>query len=257
VKPASADGQNESTEKPWPSVLEIASSDEFQQSFAVAQLAVKLCEMEKVAPAALMLNPDEYLGKAWELIKKAREHVARSQTGAEYLAAHGGSDEAAETVVGRMLQNSRVPFEKLYNPKRNKGDSETVHGVIWKVFTTERGFDDLFWAYWTDIGEQWRQWMKGEKPRTPWMKRDAVTFWKLASNKEKYSGGFEQLWKERGQSMLDSWKRDGVPANDFLALAKFRREHDKRAANLKPKQKRKNRRTTVKSRVGARKHRTR
>jgi hypothetical protein len=36
MKPASTDGQNESAEKPWPSVLEIASSDEFQQSFAVA-----------------------------------------------------------------------------------------------------------------------------------------------------------------------------------------------------------------------------
>lgn len=168
-----------------------------------------------------------------------------------------GSDEAAENAVRRNLGASRVSFKKLCDPKRNKGDSETVHGVIWKVFTTERGFDDLFWAYWTDIGEQWRQWMKGEKPRTPWMKRDAVTFWKLAYNKEKYSGGFEQLWKERGQSMLDSWKRDGVRAKDFLALAKFRREHDKRAANLKSKQKRKNRRTTVKSRVRARKHRTR
>jgi len=64
-------------------------------------------------------------------------------------------------------------------------------------------------------------------------------------------------WKKRGESVLASWKRDCVAPNDFLALAKFRREHDKRAANLKPKQKRNNRRTTVKSRVGARKHRTR
>jgi len=87
------------------------------------------------------------------------------------------------------------------------------------VCRSERRFDDLFWAYWRDLGEQWTEWMKGEKPRTPWMKRDAVTFWKLAHNKEKYPGGFNQLWKERGQSMLASWKRDGVPRGHFLALA--------------------------------------
>ena len=44
MKAESADGQNESTDVPWPSVLQIASSDEFEQSFAVAQLAVKLWE---------------------------------------------------------------------------------------------------------------------------------------------------------------------------------------------------------------------
>jgi hypothetical protein len=47
VNSASADGGNESGEKSWPRVLQIASSEEFQQSFAVAQLAVKLCELQK------------------------------------------------------------------------------------------------------------------------------------------------------------------------------------------------------------------
>ena len=51
------------------------------------------------------------------------------------------------------------------------------------------------------------------------MKREAVTFAKAAHNKEKYPGGFKQLWKERGQSMLASWKKDGVPGVHFLALA--------------------------------------
>jgi hypothetical protein len=208
MKPASADGQNESAEKPWPSVLEIASSDEFQQSFAVAQLAVKLCEMEKVAPAALMLNPDEYLGKAWELIKKAREHVTRSQTGTEYLVGHGGSDEAAEKVIGRRLQESRVPFRKLCDEDRNQGDSEPIHGMEWKVYMSERGFDGLFRAYWTAICE-----IKDEVER-----------------------------KEYGQSMLASWKRDGVPPGDFRALAQFRQKRDNRAVNLKKKAKRKRRR---------------
>ena len=44
--PASADNQNESTEKPWPRLPKIAKL-EFQQSFAVAQLAVKLCTLKK------------------------------------------------------------------------------------------------------------------------------------------------------------------------------------------------------------------
>jgi hypothetical protein len=248
MKNAGTDNQNGSTETHWPSVLKMAG-EEFQQSFAVAQLAVKLCEIEKVAVAALMLNPDQYLEKAWKLIQCAREHVLRAQSDAEYLAAHGGSPEAAETVVSRILQNPRVSFEELCDSKRNKGDTEVIYGVEWKVYCSERGFDNLFWAYWNDYGEQWTEWWKGEKPRAPWMKRDAVTFSKLAHNKGKYPGGFKQLWKERGQSVLASWKKDGVPANTFLALVRFRREGDKRAANLKTKSKRKHKRLMAKART--------
>jgi hypothetical protein len=47
MEPASGDDQNESTETPWPRVLQIASSDEFEQGLAVAQLAVKLWELKK------------------------------------------------------------------------------------------------------------------------------------------------------------------------------------------------------------------
>jgi hypothetical protein len=81
------------------------------------------------------------------------------------------------------------------------------------------------------------------------MKKEAVTFWKLAHNKEKYPGGFKQLWKERGQSVLVSWKRDGVPPAHFLALADFRRERENRAANLRKKPKRKRRRRMAKPRA--------
>jgi hypothetical protein len=257
MKPTLADGQNESAGTPWPSVPKI-DHDEFQQSNAVAQLAVRLCELKKVTSKIPLekenLDPEKFLEEAWELIEKAREHVLRQQTGAEYLAQHGGGHEAAEKVIDRILPKT-IDFNKLCDPKRNAGDTELIklpdcdserpHEVIWKVFRSKHGFDNLFWDYWNDCGEQWTQWMKGEKPRTPWMKRDAVTFAKLAHNKEKYPGGFKQLWKERGQSMLASWKRDGVPANDFLALAKFRRERDKRALNLKKKPKGKRRRGTV------------
>src|SRR5262249_17361934 len=189
---------------------------------------------------------------------------------------HGGSHEAGEEVVQRILQ-PHVPFQKLCDSDRKKEIEDTHHGVMykrtvedtericiktlspedkeetisvdWKVFRSKRGFDNLFWDYWNDHGEQWTEWIKGETPRAPWMKRDAVTFAKLAHNKEKYPGGFKQLWKERGQSVLASWKRDGVPATKVLALAKFRKERDNRAANLKKKLKPKRRRGTVKSRT--------
>ena len=83
------------------------------------------------------------------------------------------------------------------------------------MFRSERGFDDLFWNYWevTSIIND-----EGER-------------------------------KEYGRKMLASWKKDGVPPNDFLALARFRREqHNKRAANLKKKPKRKRRRLMAKGR---------
>ena len=219
MEPASGDDQNESTETPWPRVPQIASSDEFEQGLAVAQLAVKLCELKKVqSTIPLEKEPKDFLKEAWELIQRAGEHVLPDW-----------SHEAAERWVGRILTASRVPFKKLCDPERNKGDGETIVlpdaetgktiEVEWKVCRSEREFDNLFWDYWADCGEQWTEWMKGEKSRTLWMKRDAVTFWKLARNKEKYPGGFKQLWKERGEPVLASWKIDGVPPIHFLALA--------------------------------------
>jgi hypothetical protein len=132
---------------------------------------------------------------------------------------HSVSSEEAEIELGRILSEKRIQFQKLCNPKRNEGDTEIVHGVRWKVCKSEREFDNLFWDYWNYLREQWMQSMNGEKPGPDWMKTVGETFAKLADNKEKYPGGFKQLWKERGQSMLDLWKRDGVPPNDFLAFA--------------------------------------
>ena len=51
LKSGSANNQNESTKKPWPSVLKIAGEN-FQQSFAVAQLAVKLCHLDRAPDPA-------------------------------------------------------------------------------------------------------------------------------------------------------------------------------------------------------------
>ena len=143
----------------------------------------------------------------------------RPQTDVEQSLAADADHQAGEKWVANKLRKALVPFQKLCNAECNKGYSEMIFGVKWKVCRSQREFDNLFWDYWTDCGEQWTEWMKGEKPRTPWMKRDAVTFWKLAHDKGQYPGGFKRLWKERGQSVLASWKIDGVPRNHFLALA--------------------------------------
>jgi hypothetical protein len=216
--PAKDTLKNGATEPSWPSVRKI-DNNEFEQSFAVAQLSVKLCELKKANAKGLEkenLDPEKFLAQAWQLIEKAREYVLRSQTDTEYLEAQGGSREAAEKVVGRIRCGSYVPFDKLCNPKRRKGDTELIKlpdvetgktiEVEWKVYRSEggRGFGNLFWDYWNAKSE-----IKDEVKR-----------------------------KEYGKAMLASWKRAGVPPNDFLALAKFRRERDNRAVNL-PKRKRK------------------
>jgi hypothetical protein len=196
MKAESGDDQNESAETQWPSVLKIAN-DEFQQSVAVAQLAVKLCELKRVGLKTELLKegeiPEKFLAEAWELIEKAREHVVRSQTDAECL--QSGTVEA-EKVVGRVLLESRIPFQDLCDPDRNnKGDTKIIKlldaetgktiEVEWKVFRSERGFDDLFWSYW-----------------------DATSIIKDEGERKEY-----------GRKVLDSWKTNGVPPNDFLALA--------------------------------------
>lgn len=141
-----------------------------------------------------------------------------------------GSHEAAENMAGRRLQSSRIPFKELCDPERkSSGDTERIKlssvetgktiEVEWKVCCSEREFDNLFGDLWNYYGKQLAEWMKGEKSRPPSMKMDAVTLAKLAHNKEKYPGGFKQLWKERGQSMLASLKKDGVSRVHFLALA--------------------------------------
>jgi hypothetical protein len=244
-EPQKADGE-------WRGVLRIASREEFRQSLAVAELAVRLSQLklanQKSAPIEKEnLDPQKFLEEAWALIQSAREYVLRPETNAEYLAAHGGSDEAAEKVVGRILSASHVPFEKLCHPQRNKGDTEMIklpdHATSkpiaeeWKVYRGEggeRAFDKLFWAYWRETSMRSRM---------------------MVSRSEVPGNGIGK-WKEYGEALLASWKRDGVPPNDFLALVRFRREQKtKRVANLKKKPKRKLKRPATNARAGQRKRR--
>ena len=215
-EPQKADGENEAAGVERRCVLRIAGSDEFQQCFAVAQLAVKLCEFKKaqsrMVDEIVNLDPKDCLAEAWELIESAREHVLRP---------------TLEDVVERKLRESLIPFKKLCDPKRNKGDSETIHGVIWKVLTTERGFDDLFWTYW---------------------RKTSILRLRMIMSRSEVLGNETDKWKEYGDALLASWKRDGVPPNDFLALATFRGERDNRAANLIKKPKGKLKRAAVNGR---------
>ena len=63
-------------------------------------------------------GPEEFLAEAWKLIQSAREHVLRPQTHAEYLAAHRGSDEAAENVVGRIRVGVACPVSEALQYRR-------------------------------------------------------------------------------------------------------------------------------------------
>jgi hypothetical protein len=244
MKPTSVNSQIESADPLWPSVLRI-KGDEFQQSFAVAQLAVKLCEIKiarsKVPLEKENLTPEKFLAEAWKLIESAREHLLRPQTDVEYLAEQGGNKGALTEVFNRRFET--VPFQKLCDPKRNKGDSETLDGIEWKVYLSERTFDDLFWKYWHHIGERWK---RGDQEIGT--VRELETKGKPRKNNFYSESERKRLaartrntdaWKRRGKLLLNSWKRNGVPLADFLALARFRRERDNRAENLKKKPKRK------------------
>jgi hypothetical protein len=221
MKAEPADGQNRSTQMQWQRVPKIAS-EAFQQSYAVAQLALKLCELERANPTVKQqdkcsLRPEKFLEEAWKLIDKARDRVLRSETDDEYLARHGGSLEAGKVVVGRILPNVRIPFQRLCDSGRNEGDSEQIRvsypdtgrheEIDWKVLISEKGFDKLFSRYWDATGVI-------PRPTRGLLYMRAT------------------IRQEYGAKLLASWKRDGVPVADLLALARFRREGDKRTLNL-------------------------
>ena len=232
-----ADGEKESE---WPSELKIGSGEEFQQSLAVAHLAVRLCELERTNPTVkredkLKLLPEKFLDDAWKLIEGARACVSRPQTNKEYLAAHCGSDEAMEEVVGRTLQASRIPFHNVCDPDyKNKEHTKIIHRLKWIVYRSERGFDDLFWAYWRET---------------------SILKLRTIMSASEVLGNEPDKWESYGKQVLASWKRDGIPPNEFLALPKFRREHDKRALNLKKKPKGKVKRAAANGRSVQQKHR--
>ena len=77
---------------------------------------------------------------------------------------------------------------------------------------SEKGFEKLFWAYWREASEYRLR---------------------LIVSRSELLGDEVDRWTESGEGLLALWKREGVPGNTFLALAWFRREHDRRGENLR------------------------
>jgi hypothetical protein len=240
---SSADGKSETKETQWPTVPKIPG-DEFQQSFAVAQLALKLWQGSKTSNVKSIekADPKDFLADAWELIESAREHVLRPQTGVEYLAATDGSTEALVHVLERLYPASLVPFQQLCDSTRNQGDTEMIGRISWKVYRSERGFDELFRDYWQNIGEKLK---RGDPEISTFETLDTQgklrreNFYPESKRKKiaaLWKGKPEKMairWKKRGKRLINLWKKHGVPTADFLAFANFRRQRDNRVANLK------------------------
>jgi len=137
----------------------------------------------------------------------------RSQTDMEQSLAAGVDRQSGENWVADKRRKALIPFQRLCNTDSKMGYTEMICGVKWRVYRSERSFDDLFWDYWRDCGEQWKD-KDRKKPPAPCTKEEREKLAALACDKE--------AWKERGKAYLDSWKRDGVSVANFLDLARFR-----------------------------------
>jgi hypothetical protein len=148
-----------------------------------------------------LLTPAGYLPEAFNLLEKAREIATRPKTGGEYLAEHRGNKEALEKLLGNTIRQNWIPFEKLCDPERNRGATEDIHGISWKVYRGNdalRQFEKLFYPYWKQ--------QVGDKADT----------------------------LEKEPSVLARWKQSGVPPVDFHKLAEFRKNRGRvRLQNLK------------------------
>lgn len=136
----------------WPRVLQMPDA-ESQQSFAVAQLAVQLCGLQReqlknswneedvrhkqasnvaVLPAEKAdvirnrkvemdrriktLDPEGFLPVAWRLLRAAHERATRPMTVEEYVAERGSSPGTEEAVIAH-LRRKPIPFHELCDPK--------------------------------------------------------------------------------------------------------------------------------------------
>ncbi len=104
------DSQNESGEAPASRVPKLPG-EEFHQSIAVAQLAVKLCELKKIElkwpSERAAARPEKFLEEAWRLIRRASEHVLRPATVMEIMTAGRWTAEALEKAIGAKLRIAR------------------------------------------------------------------------------------------------------------------------------------------------------
>jgi hypothetical protein len=252
--PASANNQSDHK-------LKIADGEVFQQSVAVARLAVELWKASKTSNVKLIekASPKDFLADAWELIESARGISMRPATPVEYMAQGDGSWEELAQALSHVAEPN-VSFELLCDPERKGGATEPIEvfdaesgkriEVEWKVYRSPQAFDNLFRRYWCDIGEKWK---RGDPKIGTMPELDIAGKPLLDKNGKprrinyepqryriilKALVGVPHAWKDYGKDVLKRWKQNGVPLGDFLALAEFRRSQDKRAANLKRPKKR-------------------
>jgi len=150
----------------------------------------------------------------------------RRQTDFEQFLERRGHCYALVKMFGDKRRKALIPFQKLCNTECKKGDTVLIHGVKWEVYRSERDFDDFFWAYCRDSGEKWKRGdpeigtvpeldLKGMPRRVDYFDPSEREEWaKFARDTD--------AWKEYGEQLLGSWKKDGVPPADFWALACFR-----------------------------------
>ena len=119
--------------------------------------------------------------------------------------------------------------------------------MIWKVFTTERGFDDLFWDYWDNFGEN------GDNPRIAKEQGKRSSMGKLDSDATKDEreqlaafASDEEYGKRAANKCLLRGSATACRLTDFLALAKFRREQRQARGKSQAEAETEDRRTTVK-----------
>lgn len=164
----------------WPSVLRF-SAEALPAAEIVAKLALQLWQASG-GPAKG--KPEDYLSDAVRLLAKTEEAMRQPQDEEEFLREQGGSDEAIMQFLSKRQGEhpQRVTFLEVVNSAKHEGDRNEIRiplqnnlerVIDWRVYAGKealRGFERFFWKYadsqsykwWTEHGEQWGRWVKGE-----------------------------------------------------------------------------------------------
>ena len=275
----------ESPEEDWLRVVQIPA-EQLPVAESVARLAIELCKLKKEAELVdfearkknyerernktiylkekqtqleedwkketqrhlQLLTPVGYIPEAWKLLLEARAQATQPQSFEEFLKANLDDPDAMEKALDKRDRDRLIPFRKLCDPERNRGDSEPIDGIEWRVFagkkgSAERDFKELFWRYWSHVGKRWQAWEKNPHesfvpiayPDVPSIR---VLYWRphsdneIARTAEVARDAAE--WRRRGLAVLSEWKQDGIRPSDFRSLAGFRKqEAAAKVGNLK------------------------
>lgn len=196
-----------------------------------SRLAGNPAEQEKIDKKIMDLavevngkqDPKGFLREAWNLIAAARLKVTRPITNAENVAAKNGDHEAIVEAVGLYDKDRRIPFGHLCNSEpprknitfqtKNPKSGDTGPDVVWQVYTTEKGFNKLFWSWWN-------------AKKLP----DEI---KTAAER-----------KDAGEWWLEDARERGIVENEVLELHQLRKRRcSQRTGNLKQRNCRRSQRT--------------